>query len=232
MKDIYKRALAGLLLLLIAGGGMYIGLRPAAINGLASPVIAAKRVNDVHKIAALFEEYKAANGRYPYQDETPAEPGKTKVPVMAVIAMPAAEELLSQMPSPFGISSGRIYARQLIEVLERDLKRDVALPVDPQKMLDEAPNAYYAFFPPEGGYVVVCFLYEPNEYTVAASPHANAYAVASESAVRFLSPALKPRRYGEISAEEREAAVKEGESADAALAKSTTVAVTRETARR
>ena len=75
---------------------------------------------------------------------------------------------------------------------------------DPQEIPIYAPNAYYVYFPAKDDeYLIIAFLYEPNDYTTELfNPHANVYAIASSPIVReyrfWSSAGINPRLYSDI----------------------------------
>lgn len=228
MRKNIKRIFAALILIIILGLAVIFAY-PYMERGYQADADK-KRIADTHKIAELLEEYRIKTGHFPYYDTTPPEPGYTKVLVMATIAMPSAERELQQKPNPFGMSVGRIYAEQLIQGLEEGLDKKIELPVDPQKVSTNAPNAYYAFFfPDDDAYLVLSFLYTPNQHTAALANHANVYAIASSPEVMkkkfFASMGLKPHIYYEIESTELDKILEAGKKVDAKLIHSTTINV-------
>lgn len=187
----------------------------------------AKKINDVHKIAQLLEEYKEQAGHYPFYDPKPAKEGHVKVPVMVIIGMPSAEESLSERPNPFSISVGRYFSRHLIVELSKVLKRKVILPVDPQNVPTTSPNAYFAFFMPnQDEYVVLCFSYDPVEYSTEVIPHVNIYALSSAPDMAFLGGMnVQPHYIGDFTEAQLSAIRKEGVRADKIFKKISTISV-------
>ena len=163
-----------------------------------------QQVRDVHQIAALLEEYKSKKGTYPFFDPTPAKEGYKKVGTLVGLASDDATKKLMNYPNPFRISSGKAFTPYLEKELSQVLERDIELPVDPHVTDRYAPNAYYVYLPPKDDeYMVLAFLYSPNEYTSELfNPHANVYAVSSSHVIGEMnfwkSAGIKPRLYKEI----------------------------------
>ena len=161
-------------------------------------------MNDVYLIASLLEKYKTITNHYPFYDPTPVQEGYVKTGTLVTLASPEAEKELTKKQNPFGISATRAYSSHLTKELGIILKQKIELPVDPQKVALYAPNAYYVWFPADGGdYLVISFLYSPNNYTSELfNSHANVYAIASSPAISkynfWNSAGIKPRIFNEM----------------------------------
>ncbi len=184
MKRALKWTLIIILLLVLTAVGLYVVF--TNLEGKYQADASAKRINDVHKITSLLETYKQATGHYPLYDPSPAPKGLIRAPTMVVIGTPEAEAAILKRPNVFGIAVNEANSQTLITALESALKKEIALPVDPQKISTGAPNAYFVFFLFNDEYVTLTFLYEPNEYTTPLAPHVNAYALTSSPHVEFL----------------------------------------------
>jgi|GEM_PF-1646726 len=172
------------LLILLAAIGLYLSATKLEEGYQASA--SAKRINDVHKITTLIEAYKQADGHYPFYDPSTTPEGFIKAPTMVIIGTPEAEAAISKKPNVFGITVNEASSSLLISMINNTLKREITLPVDPQKVPTGAPNAYYVFFFSNDDYVAITFLYEPSRYTTPLAPHVNAYALSSSPSIRFL----------------------------------------------
>jgi hypothetical protein len=157
-----------------------------------------QRMSDVYAIAKLLEEYKAKKGHFPFYNPAPAKEGFVKTGTLVTIGSSQAEDELAKKPNPFHISAGRTYSSALASELKQGLGRDVVIPVEPQNEAVNAPNAYYAYFSTDDQFLVMAFLYYPNENTTQLfGPHSNLYAIASSDSVGefWKSCGLKARKF-------------------------------------
>jgi hypothetical protein len=182
----------------------------------------AKRVADVHKIAALLEQYKRATGHYPYHDRAVEAP-YGKVAYMVTVGMPSAEEALKRRPNPFGINVRTLYSRDLIGVLKDALKRDIVLPVDPQKVPLASPNAYFVFFLDDDTYLVTAFLYGAHPNAAVLARNVNLYGVTSQPNGFLSGMKLRARVFSSVPAEALAAIEREGVRTDAIFARTSAI---------
>ncbi len=170
---------------------------------------AGQRKKDVYFIAGLLEEYKNKVMHYPFFDPKPAESGYVKVGRLVAIGTPSAELKLTEKPNPFGLSISKTSSAYLADELGKGLKRPIKLPADPQEAALYAPNAYYVYLLPEDDdYLVLAFLYSPEEHTSELwNEHANVYAISSSEKVATLnfwkSMGIKPQIYREMKPRDR-----------------------------
>lgn len=165
---------------------------------------AGQRKKDVYFLASLLEEYKDKVGHYPFFDPNPVASGYVKVGRLVAIGTPSAEKALTEKPNPFGISISKTPSVNLAYELEKVLRRQITLPVDPQEVALYAPNAYYIYFlPNDDEYLIMTFLYQPEENTSKLwNEHANVYAISSSEKVTTLnfwkSMGIKPQIYRDM----------------------------------
>ena len=163
-----------------------------------------QKMEDIHFIAGILEEYKAVKGHYPFYDSSPAKDGFVKIGSLITIGSSLAEKALAKIPNPFRLSATKAFSPYLINELEATLKRKIQLPTDPDTQAKFAPNAYYVYFPADDDeYLVLAFLYEPNGYTTELfNPHANVYAIASSEVINrsgfWRSAGIKPRIFKNV----------------------------------
>lgn len=195
---------------------------PPAVEAAYQRDADAKRINDVHRIAALLDEYKAAVGHYPYVDRPVSAYGKDAY--MVTIGMPRAEADLKKRPNPFGMQIDTRYSRDLIAVLSEGLNRRIVLPVDPQRVPIAGPNAYFVFFFDDDTYLVTAYLYGSIPQAAPLAPHVNLYGVSSGSLGGFMSGlGLQPRRLADIPLTELEQATAAGARSDEIFARFTAI---------
>ena len=225
MKKAFKWSAIIAFALCLVMGAMYASYQMGETNYQRDT--SAKKINDVHKIAQILEEYKEQAGHYPFYDPKPAKEGYVKVPVMVIIGMPSAEASLSARPNPFSISVGRYLSKHLILELSKVLKRKVILPVDPQNVPTTSPNAYFVFFmADQDEYVVLCFSYGPVEYSTEVIPHVNVYALSSAPDMGFLGGMnVQPHYIGDFTKTQLSAIRKEGARADKIFKEISTISV-------
>lgn len=124
-----------------------------------------RRVEDVHTIAAVIEEFHAKTGGYPLAERIRNEPIK--------VSITAARQTLF----------GAITTADLEKVLQAKLGREVKLPTDPgtdpwRKMIG------YEYRTDGRDYAVAAYLQKPNGYTRAMGPKINIYEIGSVEIVQ------------------------------------------------
>lgn len=151
----------------------------------------AKRVDDVHRIAALVESYKARRGHYPYADRFENVPaGYVAVPIAVNITDRELPEHY-RYPPP-GVSGLVLPSAEFEAELKSVLGRDIVIPYDPGRPAGDAP-AFYQYFMDGRAYYVSANLYSPTAETRAIGPHYHKYQVGSVAA-----PARRVRRFLDI----------------------------------
>lgn len=136
----------------------------------------AKRVNDVHKIAEMLEAYRKKTGHLPFSDEL--GPGKAQA-ITVLICAPTAEVKLRAQGNPLGREPPSRNASDLLVALRPALGDDLVAPIDPQRVANGAPPAYYVRLKPGDRYLVAAFLRSPRPHTTRVARTVYAYAIRS-----------------------------------------------------
>lgn len=134
-----------------------------------------KRVGDVHKIADLLGAYHGKTGQLPLNDKIPRGGALT-----IVVGAAEVERQLQPQGNPFGPEPVTIASGDLLAALRVELGSQVTLPVDPQKVGNGAPNAYYVRFRANGQYLVAGFLRQPYGDAPALAPTVYGYGLRSK----------------------------------------------------
>ena len=98
-----------------------------------------KRFADIYKLAALIDAYITQTGTIP--ELSPV--GSNDIYDIVVLGQPRAVDQIFENGTPFNFSSIRHRAPALIAVLERDLGRNIRLPIDPQKVGNNFHPVYF-----------------------------------------------------------------------------------------
>ena len=179
----------------------------AAIEDDYQAAADAKRINDVHRIAALVEAFVTAAGHHPLRGRLENSSSRDQAEPMA--ANITGLKLPSKYLRPPPGQPGQIIPSEEFEAeLRAVLGAEVVIPYDPQRVGVYAPN-FYQFMTVGGNWYVSANLYSPTEHTLELGPHYHKYQVSSAS-----TPQMKVRRFADIPAEELEAARIAGERAE------------------
>ena len=157
----------------LAGGAaamMLIARREAEYQRSAT----GKRINDVHKIADLLEAYSNRTGHLPLDRDIPSGEALT-----VIVGAPEVERTLQPNGNPLGAEPPSLASAELLAELQAKLGPTVSLPVDPQKVSNGPPNAYYVRFRANGQYLVAGFLRQPHAATVEVWPGVFGYGLRS-----------------------------------------------------
>jgi hypothetical protein len=174
-----------------------------------------KRVNDTHTIAEAIEVFRHQTGALPYE-KSGKSPGRENLPVVVRIVSPMSDGRLAVGPPPFQLETfvdvpGPRFSARLSEANQAPVR----IPVDPQRVANGRPNAYYVIFPADGGYAVFSFLDRSVSGSTAVARATHIYAVGKDWPEGFM-PGLpvKPIRTGSLPQREREAIARAGKAAD------------------
>lgn len=183
---------------------------------------AAKRIADIHKIAAVLDEYKLAKGVLPLSEFYIG----SATPHTVAIGGKAAEDREFANGSPWGVSLRKFRTAMLIERLETGLEHGVVLPIDPQKVPTGFPNVYYLFMLEDEEYVILCFLAFPNAHSVEVAPDVHIYALTSDPDMVFMNGlGLNYRFVGDVPQAELDTILAEGDRANAIFARYTQIEI-------
>ncbi|MCK4913936.1 MAG: hypothetical protein KAS69_05000 [Planctomycetes bacterium] len=130
------------------------------------PKTDAERIQDVHYIAELCEQYKEKTGNYPYHDWfEDVEEGYVAVPVSVVITDQEIPEQY-QYPPP-GVSGYVDSVEELLKYFQSELGKKLKLPYDDSPIVYESPYVpkFYQFLYDGENYYVSAILTKPNNYT-------------------------------------------------------------------
>lgn len=191
---------------LVVGGGWTACPAMAGAEEDYQAAADAKRIHDVHRIAALIEAYRQAAGHYPFRERFEnIPPGHKAAPLAATITNLQLPEKY-RWPPPG--SSGRIMPSAEFEAeLRAVLGPDIEIPCDPQKIEVYAPN-FYQFLTDGQDWFVSANLYSPTGHTLRLAAHYHKYQVGSVDV-----PRQKIRRFADIPAAELKTARIAGERA-------------------
>ena len=166
----------------------------------------AKRIHDVHRIAALVEAYRDVRGYYPFADRVASLSPDGPVPVAVNITNLTLDPVYGSPPP--GNDGVILPFEEFAAELRSALGDDIEIPFDPQKAGVYAPN-FYQYFTNGVVYFVSANLYSPTGFTREIGPHYFKYQVSSAVATGYAI-----RRFGDISEAELEAARQAGEAAE------------------
>jgi hypothetical protein len=196
--------LIGLVVVLLglgAGGYFWLERADAAFHAAAD----AKRVYDVHRIAAMAEAYRALRGYYPLADRVATLDADGPIPVAVNITNLELDPIYGSPPP--GRRGVVLPFEELLGELRAVLGNDLVVPFDPQKVPTGAPN-FYQYMTNGTDYFVSANLNSPTPYTQEIGPRYHKYQVSSTSA-----PGYAVRRFQDIPWSELEAARQAGEAA-------------------
>lgn len=109
------------------------------------------RINDVHHIASLVEQYHEKTGLYPFADES------KKIGLMISINIDGKSTAETQ--EAVDPISQRTYSySQFVHELQSVLGREIKVPTDPQKVSSFGPN-WYVYAVQNGNYFIAAHLY-------------------------------------------------------------------------
>lgn len=164
--------IVGVIILVGFGLLVYIGSPGSLVEDSYQADKDKVRIDDVHYIVQLVEDYKKSTGRYPLEDEydklhllgdSELQKNKSTIPIISIIHKDDdfIASILEQLPYDFI----EVHPASLNARLQEVLGGDVSLPTDPQTVGNSSrPNIYrYQFL--NGEYVVTAHLYEQNGYS-------------------------------------------------------------------
>ena len=105
-----------------------------------------KRYADILKIAALIEEFEGVTGALPVVDASKRRGDGPNVYELVVLGQSHVVDDLWEKGSPFGFSLYKYRGDALIAALEEGLGREIALPIDPQKVPTKFWPTYFVLF--------------------------------------------------------------------------------------
>jgi hypothetical protein len=185
-----------------------------------------KRINDTHRIAEAIEVFRRETGALPYA-AAGRPPGHEDLPVVVRIVSPASDGRLAFGPPPFQLESfvdvpGPRFSARLSEAN----RAPVRIPVDPQRVSNGRPNAYYVIFPASGGYAVMSFLARDVAGSTKVQRGVHIYAVGKDWPAGFM-PGLpiRPIPTGSLSESERQEIARLGAAADERFGRHTVITI-------
>lgn len=183
---------------------------------------AAKRIADIHKIAAVLDEYKLTKGVLPLSEFYTG----SATPHAIAIGSKSAEDREFTHGSPWGVSLRKFRTAMLIERLETGLEHGVVLPIDPQKIPTGFPNVYYLFMLEDEEYVILCFLASENTHSVEVANGVHIYALTSDPDMVFMNRlGLNYRFVRDVPQSELDEILAEGDRANAIFARYTKIEI-------
>ena len=152
------------------------------------------RVNDLHEIASIIEEYNKVNGHYPFAENWQnIARGKIAVPILVRMTI---HELPDEFRDPPPGTSAIVVTAEVFEqYLSNGLGRIVALPRDDRPIKRPEGNwpYFYQFLYDGKNYFLFCFLNTPLPYTFRLAENYYQYEVGS-----IAIPERKTRRFLDI----------------------------------
>ena len=137
---------------------LFIALFPS-LSYSQSPKSDQDRVNDIHQIASIIEEYKKAKGHYPFSENWEnVEKGMVAVPILVHMSSHRLPEQF-QYPPP-GMSGLVITTEEFEDYLSSGLKRSIKLPRDDRPIKSPQGNwpHFYQFQYDGQNYFLSCYL--------------------------------------------------------------------------
>lgn len=186
--------LVGIALILVVGGYVFYTNMEASYQHDAD----AKRVYDMHQLAALIEAYKQKTGAYPLADfMMDGQPLAQKRRLVVIITPSSLEDVQKHTPLTFRNYKYDAYQKngetlviskpqnhafmsqgELLATLKKVLGPSTHLPYDPQKIGMHRPNFYQYYLDSSGSaYMVSAALYNPHPHALKVTDHYYKYEI-------------------------------------------------------